>query len=972
CDYVCDDALGCDYAPIECSSDLDCGSSVSSNSCVDGNYVTTTSTPTCYNPGTIGSYCEDVVSSATEICDYICDDALGCDYAPIECSSDLDCGLSSLSYSCVDGNYVTTETVPTCFNSGTVYSFCFDIVSSTTEICDYACDDALGCDYAPIECSSDLDCGLSSLSYSCVDGNYVTTETVPTCFAAGTIDSYCEDVFSSTTEICEYSCDETFGCIVPELEASLSCFDNLVVGNEQVCSVFVNAFYGIVSDAMVSLYAREIGSFGEPVLIGTCITDLLSGGCQVQWVEENLGESEVFALVTKDGHIDADIGPFSYMVYSERYEIFNLKVFSDNNYLNESYDFFRGEDMYVSFNTWDLIEQDWAIDLVSLAVLTSPPGGMAYLDPVSQVDGEYRFRLTPIPPTHEFLGDSQVFTFVFNFSDASGGQANVNLIIRNNIPVVFSIPNQVLGVGESVTLDLDNYGYDIEDELIWVASNVDDSILEVVVQENELYILGLSQGENLITLTAFDLNNDFASTTVLVTVLPIECSTNLDCGVSSLSYSCVDGNYVTTETVPTCFAAGTIDSYCEDVLIPTVEICDYACDDVLGCDYAPIECSTDLDCGVSIIGYSCDNNIFTTIHVTPVCVDAGTINSYCSEDVNIEGVACNYICSVDLGCDYAPIECSTDLDCGVSSLSYSCVDGNYVTTETVPTCFAAGTIDSYCEDVLIPAVEICDYACDDALGCDYAPVQCSTDLDCGVSSLSYSCVDGNYVTTETVPTCFAAGTIDSYCEDVLIPIVEICDYACDDVLGCDYAPIECSTDLDCGVSSLSYSCVDGNYVTTETVPTCYNAGVIGSYCVDLVVPTTDICAYTCDDTFGCDNMQALSTYADLLIENFVFIDGGKIVGLEDAVVHSGDDFTLGITFRNRGNTRLENVRILAAIPELGISRRIHRFDVEPGERVSTHVALWVPYDVVPDEYIVRLIVYDKDVRRVQHRYVTII
>ena len=40
-------------------------------------------------------------------------------------------------------------------------------------------------------------------------------------------------------------------------------------------------------------------------------------------------------------------------------------------------------------------------------------GGRVDLDKVMRIGGTYYYRLTPIPITHDFIGDSNVFAFVF-------------------------------------------------------------------------------------------------------------------------------------------------------------------------------------------------------------------------------------------------------------------------------------------------------------------------------------------------------------------------------------------------------------------------------------------------------------------------------------------------------------------------------------------------------------------------------
>ncbi|MFT4302929.1 MAG: lamin tail domain-containing protein [Candidatus Woesearchaeota archaeon] len=66
---------------ITCENNADCGEEYITSECVFGNHVISIITPTCFENNTINSYCEDIIISSTNECNYMCHNELGCDYA---------------------------------------------------------------------------------------------------------------------------------------------------------------------------------------------------------------------------------------------------------------------------------------------------------------------------------------------------------------------------------------------------------------------------------------------------------------------------------------------------------------------------------------------------------------------------------------------------------------------------------------------------------------------------------------------------------------------------------------------------------------------------------------------------------------------------------------------------------------------------------------------------------------------------
>jgi len=285
----------------------------------------------------------------------------------------------------------------------------------------------------------------------------------------------------------------------------ISCFETVIQNHSQFCSVDVVS-EGFPAESNVEFY------FSDNSLFGTCTTDSISGSCGVNINMNELGTFSVHAEASEEGYASTISDSFSFEVIPETYDIIDLKIYNDADFSIEDYEFYRGETLYVDFDVQDMSGNSVS-GLVSSAYLVSPlAGGNIELNSI----GNYEYSVT-IPLTHEFFGESQVFTFVFNFTDDTGGQEEVSLTILNNPPIIEEISVINMTYGETINLELE--ASDLEDnEFNWEVLEVDVSKLLVSLDNNLLTMTSVDAGVTEFKVRVFDLDNDFDETIVSVNI----------------------------------------------------------------------------------------------------------------------------------------------------------------------------------------------------------------------------------------------------------------------------------------------------------------------------------------------------------------------------------------------------------------------------------------------------------------------
>ena len=317
--------------------------------------------------------------------------------------------------------------------------------------------------------------------------------------------------FDASCRVRDVDGDEVFGHVsvgVVEQEPvlivdSIICFDEVVKGHNQSCSVSIENNIG---GADVDIF------YSDGSLFGSCVSDGISGSCAVKDLQNVVGNFEVYAVVSKSGYVsDSDKDPkFNYEVVEERYNIVGLRVYNDSSYSDEDYDFFRGEDLFVKFEVEDLSGAAVTNDLISnVSLVSSVAGGRVELERVMKIGNTYYYRLISIPISHDFIGDSNVFAFVFDGD--FGGQEEVSLIIRNNLPVASSIGDKDVKDGKDFSLNLSSYESDVEDsgdDLRWEVISFGSKV-DVTLVGKSLNVEGDGDGVSVVVLRLFDLDGDF-------------------------------------------------------------------------------------------------------------------------------------------------------------------------------------------------------------------------------------------------------------------------------------------------------------------------------------------------------------------------------------------------------------------------------------------------------------------------------
>ena len=90
-------------------------------------------------------------------------------------------------------------------------------------------------------------------------------------------------------------------------------------------------------------------------------------------------------------------------------------------------------------------------------------------------------------------------------------------------------------------------------------------------------------------------------------------------------------------------------------------------------------------------------------------------------------------------------------------------------------------------------------------------------------------------------------------------------------------------------------------------------------------------------------------------------------------VKPGEDLTAYVMFSNKGDVRLNDLKVTMTIPELGIYATNGAVDLKASNKkeVSVPVLLEIPDDAQPDNYTVRVTVSNDIIRRVIHREIQI-
>ena len=124
-------------------------------------------------------------------------------------------------------------------------------------------------------------------------------------------------------------------------------------------------------------------------------------------------------------------------------------------------------------------------------------------------EGPFLKQLISEVPPHQIFMRSIIFAF--DFEDGSGGQSEVDLTIRNNVPEIKDIDDEKVYERKTIEIDLSDYEYDVEDsdeDLRWEVESDNDKV-KLTLDGKELQIKGLDKGTSTVTVRLYDLDNEY-------------------------------------------------------------------------------------------------------------------------------------------------------------------------------------------------------------------------------------------------------------------------------------------------------------------------------------------------------------------------------------------------------------------------------------------------------------------------------
>lgn len=89
-------------------------------------------------------------------------------------------------------------------------------------------------------------------------------------------------------------------------------------------------------------------------------------------------------------------------------------------------------------------------------------------------------------------------------------------------------------------------------------------------------------------------------------------------------------------------------------------------------------------------------------------------------------------------------------------------------------------------------------------------------------------------------------------------------------------------------------------------------------------------------------------------------------------VSANDAYFMHININNVGTENLDDLSVKVLIYDLGIVLQTNSFDLNDGDRDGKFIFWDVPSYAKPGKYLARITVSNDDVRRVKHRYITIV
>jgi len=246
------------------------------------------------------------------------------------------------------------------------------------------------------------------------------------------------------------------------MTASIDCFDEAVLDSEQACTVTA------LGDDGNALSGATVQFYDESVSIGTGTTNAFGNVVFEYNVTGSNGTHTVTADLVASDYNSISVSS-TYLALNHAYDVDYLRVYSDSDYTNEQYTFYRGENLYTKFTVVDVNDGSTIPEgsvVTKMELVSEDGGGRVNLTFDKYESDYYYFKLEPIPLTHDFIGQTGVYAFAIKYTDQSGGEGVAYITILNNPPSIDTMPDTFYVTDFEQEFDLSEYLVDAEgDEL---------------------------------------------------------------------------------------------------------------------------------------------------------------------------------------------------------------------------------------------------------------------------------------------------------------------------------------------------------------------------------------------------------------------------------------------------------------------------------------------------------------------------
>jgi hypothetical protein len=744
------------WTPVARQLFIDCVESVmvqcySNSDCDDKNITTTDS---CVNPGTVQSYCSNVPLPK---CSNFIDD-------------DSDSLIDSLDPGChTDGNASNTLS----YNS-----------SDNNE------------SNPPIVCNSNSNCGSVSSSLSCSGDNLLNTTITPTCNNAGTTLSYCQNITTNISTLCEYGCNSSIlGCNPKPMVHDASLYNS---SSDYIAFIKLTQNSSIVlsnpaiilrgQSFIVNFKVKNKGDYNETInatgRIGNytwqqALFDLNPGETST---DRTKTVNELFPLGFYNVTISANLFGVTDANPLDNQAVRPIRVVEcltngDCSSLGVLNYYCIGNDVWKNMSSGNCVDY-------------SCSGGLNQAFN-NTCDYACAFGNCIRCDTNSDCNDNNSST-----QDLCVSPGMLNSSCQNKIICVdkdgdgYNVTGGVCGI-----VDCNDNNMNVNPGAIEVCNGIDDDC-DGSIDEGVCYVRCYNNTDcNDANVKTFDQCILAGTPSSYCRNTEINCFNNEDCGLTGFiggEYCILDGVFKNFQN-STCVNPGTLLSSCSiQVSQEKLNQCSKAC-----FDGTCIVCDEDSDC--------VDSNNLTS----DFCVNPGTLLSYCDHSINC----------VDNDKDGYNQSAS---GCGIPD----CNDNNAnINPGAIEIC---NLIDDDC-DSLVDEGGVCGECTPGAT------------MQCGLTDVG-ECEYG-------IKTC-TPERIWGSCIGAVNPTVEICDSKdndCDSSVdeGLICGNITCDTNADCGTKSNSLICNSNNLINTTITPTCFNGGQVSSYCSNVTLTNTIACSFGC-------------------------------------------------------------------------------------------------------------------------------